>query len=675
MLSYDTDGHMNTSLYDKRDYFNFSITNFPFLSSNIPSSPAFGVVISQLIRYARASTKYMASVLRARRLSDKLLSQGYVCDRLTSSLRKFYGRYGELVIHYVVPLSRMIPNIAVIGSGGGVRALTAMSSVFCTLYELDLLQYILYVAGLSGSTWYLTTLYSHKDWPNIHPRKVHEEIKERVVGGLLNKVVEILNIPGHIFENFFQGRPQNLTGIFGHSLSSNLIPDRYDTTWSNQRKKVEDGKAPFPILSCIHVKSDIPAKKFHDQELIAPLFLLSEWIEISPYEVAIPKYGVRLDTKYFGSKFNRGKVEEIFDEIPLHYINADGKDGTGLAMENFKQVHIDVVGDVSRESHYMYNNTEYARTRGSPTRLGCGTNTPRVKHREDTQQETQKGQGAANTTPNIRHTNIRYPWTNGAYLGRPSAALAEDETYDELDGGSENLISELLPDCIRSFLLDKRGYRAAWINNPLKNLSFEKQSRDIKTCSTDKNVGGMFKKAENKEQMCITDAGLAFNSPYPLVLRASRSVDLILSFDFTDRGAVNGDPFTEVRLAQTWAEDHKAKFPPVPKFDETQPVKELYILEDENDPLCPVIMHFVLINRDFKIFSSPGVKRQTRSDVRYAEFDLFEDKSCPYNCTNFKYTNAEFDKLSELVRFIVLNHEDEIKKQIKKVYGRRAKTT
>ncbi|KAK3093216.1 hypothetical protein FSP39_012788 [Pinctada imbricata] len=107
MLSYDTDGHMNTSLYDKRDDFNFSITNFPFLNSNIPSSPAYGVFISQLIRYARASTKYTDFVLRARRLSDKLLSQGYVCDRLTSSLRKFYGRYGELVIHYDVPLSRM----------------------------------------------------------------------------------------------------------------------------------------------------------------------------------------------------------------------------------------------------------------------------------------------------------------------------------------------------------------------------------------------------------------------------------------------------------------------------------------------------------------------------------------------------------------------------------------
>ncbi|KAK3096924.1 hypothetical protein FSP39_004807 [Pinctada imbricata] len=109
-----THGHPrshNTSLYGKRDDFNFSITNFPFLSSNIPSSPGYGVFISQLIRYARASTKYTDFVLRARRLSDKLLSQGYVCDRPTSSLRKFYGRYGELVIHYDVPLSRMVDDI------------------------------------------------------------------------------------------------------------------------------------------------------------------------------------------------------------------------------------------------------------------------------------------------------------------------------------------------------------------------------------------------------------------------------------------------------------------------------------------------------------------------------------------------------------------------------------
>ena len=44
---------LHTSIYDKRDDFNFHITNLPFPSSNIPTSPAFGVFISQLIRYAR----------------------------------------------------------------------------------------------------------------------------------------------------------------------------------------------------------------------------------------------------------------------------------------------------------------------------------------------------------------------------------------------------------------------------------------------------------------------------------------------------------------------------------------------------------------------------------------------------------------------------------------------
>ena len=48
-LEIDTKGKLNTKLYDKRDDFNFPMVNFPFLSSNIPSAPAYGVYVSQLI--------------------------------------------------------------------------------------------------------------------------------------------------------------------------------------------------------------------------------------------------------------------------------------------------------------------------------------------------------------------------------------------------------------------------------------------------------------------------------------------------------------------------------------------------------------------------------------------------------------------------------------------------
>ena len=111
LLSIGRDGQLRTSLYDKRDDFNFHITNFPFLSSNIPSSPAYGVFVSQLIRYARACSSYECFILRAMRLSNKLLGQGYVKERLKPSLRKFYGRYGDLTKQYEVPLSRMLHDI------------------------------------------------------------------------------------------------------------------------------------------------------------------------------------------------------------------------------------------------------------------------------------------------------------------------------------------------------------------------------------------------------------------------------------------------------------------------------------------------------------------------------------------------------------------------------------
>ena len=44
LLMIKSDGQLRTSLYDKRDDFNFHITNCPFLISNITSSPAYGVL-------------------------------------------------------------------------------------------------------------------------------------------------------------------------------------------------------------------------------------------------------------------------------------------------------------------------------------------------------------------------------------------------------------------------------------------------------------------------------------------------------------------------------------------------------------------------------------------------------------------------------------------------------
>ena len=77
-----------------------------YLTSNKPS-PVYGVWISQLIRYAWASS-YECFILKARRLSNRLLIQGYLVERRKSSFKKFNGWYGDLIQQYEVSLSRIL---------------------------------------------------------------------------------------------------------------------------------------------------------------------------------------------------------------------------------------------------------------------------------------------------------------------------------------------------------------------------------------------------------------------------------------------------------------------------------------------------------------------------------------------------------------------------------------
>ena len=107
-LEIDSNGRLSTKLYDKRDDFNFTIINFPNLTSNIPLSPAYGVYISQLIRYARACSSYDEFSKRHSLLSCKLLNQGYCRERLVMTFKRFFGRYHELVDKYQVPVKQMI---------------------------------------------------------------------------------------------------------------------------------------------------------------------------------------------------------------------------------------------------------------------------------------------------------------------------------------------------------------------------------------------------------------------------------------------------------------------------------------------------------------------------------------------------------------------------------------
>lgn len=55
-----------------------------------------------------------------------------------------------------------VPTIAIVGSGGGFRAMVGFSGVMKALYESGVLDCATYTAGLSGSTWSVNVEYSEK---------------------------------------------------------------------------------------------------------------------------------------------------------------------------------------------------------------------------------------------------------------------------------------------------------------------------------------------------------------------------------------------------------------------------------------------------------------------------------------------------------------------------------
>ena len=106
----DKNNNKTTKLNDKRDAFGFHIVNFPFMSSNIPSAPAYGVYASQLIRYARCFSNYSDFLSRHRVLVTRLLSLGYKVNRLSNTFKKFYGRHTDLVGQYRKDVCQMFAN-------------------------------------------------------------------------------------------------------------------------------------------------------------------------------------------------------------------------------------------------------------------------------------------------------------------------------------------------------------------------------------------------------------------------------------------------------------------------------------------------------------------------------------------------------------------------------------
>ncbi|NWT59933.1 PA24A phospholipase, partial [Erythrocercus mccallii] len=523
-----------------------------------------------------------------------------------------------------------VPVIAVLGSGGGFRAMVGFAGVMKALYESGVLDCATYIAGLSGSTWYMSTLYSHPDFPAKGPKEINEELMNSVSHNplLLLTPQKVKRYIDALWNKKSSGQPVTFTDIFGMLIGETLIHDRMDTTLSNMKEKVNNAQCALPLFTCLHVKPDVSELMFAD------------WVEFSPYEIGMAKYGTFMSPDLFGSKFFMGTVVKKYAENPLHFL-------MGVWGSAFSILFNRVLGvsNSHNEGPTMEEELENIRLKHL------------VSHdSSDSEDESQHPKGTEGSE--ARRERLQESSQEGWVQRMLMALVGDSALFNTREGRAGK---------VHNFMLGL-NLNSCYPLSPLAELLTQEslEEEEPAAVADPDEFERIYEPLDVKsKKIHIVDSGLTFNLPYPLILRPQRGVDLIISFDFSARPSDSSPPFKEILLAEKWAKMNKLPFPKIdPNVFDREGMKECYVFKPK-DPSsekdCPTIIHFVLANIDFRKYKAPGVPRETQEEKDFADFDIFDDPDTPFSTFNFQYPNEAFKRLHDLMEFNTLNNMSVIK--------------
>uniref|UniRef100_A0AAR2LMJ1 Phospholipase A2 n=1 Tax=Pygocentrus nattereri TaxID=42514 RepID=A0AAR2LMJ1_PYGNA len=502
-----------------------------------------------------------------------------------------------------------VPVIAVVGSGGGFRAMVAFSGVMKALYESGVLDCATYVAGLSGSTWYMSTLYSHPEFPKQGPEQINKELMKSVSSNPLR-----LLLPQHI-TNYVQalwskkagGQPVTFTDIFGMLIGETLIP-AVSMTLSELQEKINEAQSPMPLFTCLHVKPDVSELMFAD------------WVEFSPYEIGMAKYGTFMTPDLFGSKFFMGTVVKKYEENPLHFLMGVWGSAFSILFNRVLGVK-DVPGGSTMEEELE-----------------------QIKPQHIVGEDSLDDEEPPGAEDDHRHAQA-------SWIQRMVTSLFSDSSLFNTREGRAGKV--------HNFMLGLNLSTSIPYSPFTEILTPSSPEEEVDAVTDPDEFDRIYEPLDVKsKKIHVVDSGLTFNLPYPLILRPQRGVDLIISFDFSARPSDSSPPFKELLLAEKWARMNKLPFPKIdPKVFDREGMKECYVFKPrKGDKNCPTVIHFVLVNIDFRKFKAPGVPRETEQEKEFADFDIFDDPQTPYSTFNFQYSNQAFTQLHDLMEFNTLNN-------------------
>ncbi|XP_012036655.2 cytosolic phospholipase A2 zeta isoform X2 [Ovis aries] len=162
------------------------------------------------------------------------------------------------------PDSSQVPVVAVLGSGGGTRAMSSLYGSLAGLQELGLLDTVTYLSGVSGSTWCISTLYKDPAWSQVALQGPIERAQARVcsskMGAMSTERLHYYAQELGIRES--SGHSTSLVDLWGLLIEYFLYQEENPAKLSDQKEAVSQGQNPYPIYASVNVRSNVSGEDF-----------------------------------------------------------------------------------------------------------------------------------------------------------------------------------------------------------------------------------------------------------------------------------------------------------------------------------------------------------------------------------------------------------------------------
>lgn len=480
-----------------------------------------------------------------------------------------------------------VPNIVVLGSGGGLRAMIALLGTLVELKNQNILDAVMYLCGVSGSTWCMSMLYTDSKWSEKLKSLEENLIKILTVDAWnIKKATEYL-------EESSEDEHYSLTDVWASCVVYKILHQFDENELTDHKDASETGINPYPIYAAVD------KEKLHEKGASFP----GTWFEFTPHEAGYTALGAFVSTEHFGSKFEKGKLMENKNK-KKHICYMQGLWGSALGSkeEILKAIHEFIKQLLQRlqrscetricspygyDHESMSNTTEIFQTAFLLLELQLCAVSGRDPEEVFNKLLKILSEDEKKCASYQMCLKVHETWVTKTKEERIESCVSLGKEIEKEFGvclGQEGTPEEM-PRLLQGHLLNIHRILTKTTHCTL-NWTWGTTNNFLYKCP---NIQSSHL-VKNKT-ISLIDAGLAINSAYPLVLRAQRQTDLILSFDFS-----SGDPFETIEKAAEYCQKNGIAFPKIEKQEtEKESPSDCYIFR--GDKSCPTVMHFPLFNK------------------------------------------------------------------------------